>query len=57
MNHIGPLFTWTNKRTTGFLANNLDRFLVNSSLLQLFSDFVVNLWPLISPITVLEGYS
>lgn len=38
MNNIGPLFAWTNKRTIGFVAKKLDRFLVNSSWLQYFPD-------------------
>lgn len=37
LHHVGPTFTWTNKRVEGLVAKNLDRFLANPMWFQSFS--------------------
>src|SRR4051812_10943760 len=36
---VGPVFTWSNKRTDGFLAKKLDRVMGNSQWLDNFHDY------------------
>lgn len=38
----GAFYTWTNKRTDGFLAKKLDRFLINDHEMQHFLNFKQN---------------
>lgn len=44
-NHIGPTLTWTNKRSFGFVAKKLDKFLANDCWFQVFLDFIVKFTP------------
>ncbi|GLT49725.1 hypothetical protein SLA2020_232620 [Shorea laevis] len=41
----GPLFTWTNKKMEGIIARKLDRLLVNSAWLEVFTNFKAEFLP------------
>lgn len=43
--HLGPTFTWTDKRSQGFVAKKLDRFLANSCWFQSFPNLQVEFSP------------
>lgn len=43
--HLGHTFTWTNKRSWGFVAKKLDRFFVNTCWFQSFLDFQAEFSP------------
>lgn len=45
LHHDDPIFTWTNKRSSGFVAKKLDRFLVNTRWLQAFPDLSAEFCP------------
>lgn len=45
LNSAGPVFTWTNKRTFGFIARMLDRILVNTYWLQSFPELAADFTP------------
>src|SRR4051812_15705147 len=46
LNHIGPNFPWTNKRTVGFIAKKLDRLLANDCWIRSFPELSAEFTPL-----------
>lgn len=45
MHHDGPIYTWTKKRTVGFVAKKLDIILVNTCWVQSFPDLIAEFCP------------
>lgn len=55
MPYSGPFFTWSNKRSSGFIAKKLDRILINPCWIQTFSDIEAEFIHLDSLIIVQDG--